>query len=242
MESTWIGSPNFSRGRKRVTHITLHVMGGYLAGTDVTFLDPKVRASATYGIGSDGSIHQYVRESDTAWADSNSFSNSTGISIEHEGGIPKAQFTDACAEASAQLCADISRRYNLGLLVHDGTHGNVYLHREIPGTDHPDCPDRAPNGINVEQIITRANQILQGEDELSAKDIYDTRDQDGRNLFDHAHQILDDLPIQTRNALIETRGNDGRNVLDGVIQARNQIQTLQESVDQLTELVKQLQK
>ena len=161
MESTWIGTPNFTAGRRgKITHITLHVMGGFLAGTDSTFLNSRNRVSATYGIGSDGTIHQYVKESDTAWADGNIQSNATGISIEHEGGYPSARFTDACAEASAQLCADIAKRYDFGKLVHDGTKGNVWLHREIPGSTHPSCPDLAVNGINVNQIINRANQIL----------------------------------------------------------------------------------
>ena len=161
MGSIWIGSPNFNVGRSgKVTHITLHVMGGFLAGTDSTFRNSRNRVSATYGIGSDGTIHQYVRESDTAWADGNFSSNSTGISIEHEGGYPTAKFTDACAEASAQLCADIAKRYGLGKLVHNGIKGNIWLHREIPGSTHKMCPDLAINGINVNKIIDRANQIL----------------------------------------------------------------------------------
>ncbi len=161
MESTWIGSPNFMPGRSgTINHITLHVMGGFLAGTDSTFKNPQNQVSATYGIGSDGTIHQYVKESDTAWADGNARSNATGISIEHEGGYPTARFTDACAEASAQLCADIAKRYGFGRLVHDGTKGNVWLHREIPGSTHPSCPDIAVNGIDVDKIITRANQLL----------------------------------------------------------------------------------
>lgn len=170
MGSTWIGSPNFTSGRKgKITHITLHVMGGFLAGTDSTFLNSRNRVSATYGIGSDGIVHQYVKESDTAWADGNMQSNATGISIEHEGGYPSARFTDACAETSAQLCADIAKRYGFGRLIHNGTKGNVWLHREIPGSTHALCPDKAVNGVDVDKIITRANQIL-GENTMTEYD------------------------------------------------------------------------
>lgn len=184
MGSTWIGSPNFTAGRKgKITHITLHIMGGFLAGTDSTFLNSKNRVSATYGIGSDGTIHQYVKESDTAWADGNIQSNATGISIEHEGGYPSARFTEACAEASAQLCADIAKRYGFGRLVHDGTKGNVWLHREIPGSTHALCPDKAVNGIDVDKIINKANQILGGnamaEYDDFAADWYRDRAQEG---------------------------------------------------------------
>lgn len=166
MTAIWVGSPNYTPGRagQRIDHITLHIMAGYLAGTDAQFQitsPPEARASATYGIGRDGTIHQYVRETDTAWADADTLANQTGISIEHEGGLPQQQpVSDAEIEASAQLCADISRRYGLGKLWHDGLRGNIYLHREIPGTTHTTCPDLAPNGLPYQRVIDRANQIL----------------------------------------------------------------------------------
>ena len=56
VNSTWIGSPNHYAGRNgyEVTHITLHIMVGRLAGTDATFQNPVRQASSTYGIGSTG--------------------------------------------------------------------------------------------------------------------------------------------------------------------------------------------
>lgn len=173
MEIKWIGSPNHYSGRNgyQVTHITLHIMAGFLAGTDATFLNTSSQASAHYGIGSSGTIHQYVNERDGSWSDANYESNNTTISIEHEGGIASAQCTDACVEASAQLCADIARRYGWPRLWHDGTKGNVWLHREIHGTDHATCPDLAPNGLPCQKIIDRANELLEGEDMPTAKEI-----------------------------------------------------------------------
>lgn len=166
MEIKWIGSPNHYTGRNgyQVTHITLHIMAGFLAGTDATFLNTSSQASAHYGIGSSGETHQYVNERDGSWSDANYESNNTTISIEHEGGIASAPCTDACMEASAQLCADIARRYGWPRLWHDGTKGNVWLHREIHGTDHATCPDLAPNGLDANYIIKRANEILGGND------------------------------------------------------------------------------
>lgn len=173
MEIKWIGSPNHYSGRNgyQVTHITLHIMAGFLAGTDATFLNTSSQASAHYGIGSSGTIHQYVNERDGSWSDANYESNNTTISIEHEGGIASAPCTDACIEASARLCADIARRYGWTRLWHDGTKGNVWLHREIPGTDHATCPDLAPNGLPCQKIIDRANELLEGEDMPTAKEI-----------------------------------------------------------------------
>ena len=84
-----VPSPNHYNGRNghRVTHITLHIMVGRLAGTDATFRNPVRQASSTYGIGSTGLIHQYVRETDAPWTDSNYASNCQTISIEHEDSL-----------------------------------------------------------------------------------------------------------------------------------------------------------
>lgn len=164
MNAIWVGTPNYTSGRggQRIDHITLHIMAGYLAGTDSTFQDQARKTSATYGIGGNGAIHQYVRETDTPWSDGDWLSNATGISIEHEGGLPQAQCTRACMDASAELCADIARRHGWKKLVHDGLNGNIYLHREIPGTDHTTCPDLAPNGLDWRYVIDKANQIIAG--------------------------------------------------------------------------------
>lgn len=164
VNATWIGTPNYTPGRggQKIDHITLHIMAGFLAGTDSTFQDPNRKTSATYGIGGNGAIHQYVRETDTPWSDGDWLSNATGISIEHEGGLPQAQCTRACMDASAELCADIARRHGWQRLWHDGLNGNIYLHREIPGTDHTTCPDLAPNGLDWRYVIDRANRILAG--------------------------------------------------------------------------------
>ena len=169
----WIGSPNHYNGRNgfTVTHITLHIMVGHLAGTDSVFNHPS-GASAHYGIGADGTIHQYVNENDGSWSDANYASNNSTISIEHEGGMNGVPCTRACMDASARLCADIARRHGWTHLQHDGLNGNIWLHREIPGTDHAGCPDRAPNSLDVNYVINKANQLLQGEDDMSAEDVW----------------------------------------------------------------------
>ena len=169
----WIGSPNHYNGRNgyAVTHITLHIMVGHLAGTDSVFLNPGSQASAHYGIGADGTIHQYVSENDGSYSDANFASNNSTISIEHEGGMAGVPCTQACVDASARLCADIARRHGWTHLKHDGLNGNIWLHREIPGTDHYGCPDRCINALPVDRIINRANELLRGDD-MSAEDVW----------------------------------------------------------------------
>lgn len=210
---TWIGTPNYTPGRggNHVDHITLHIMAGYLAGTDATFQDASRGTSATYGIGADGTIHQYVRETDTPWSDSDWLSNQTGISIEHEGGLPQAKCTRACMDASARLCADIARRHGWKRLWHDGVKGNVYLHREIPGSTHTTCPDLAPNGLDVDYVIHKANQILSGHQEeemVTDNDINKTvhavweyrwaGDKNKSNMYNRIVGILADLQTLLR--------------------------------------------
>lgn len=168
----WIGSPNHYNGRNgyAVTHITLHIMVGHLAGTDSVFLNANSQASAHYGIGADGTVHQYVSENDGSYSDANFTSNNSTISIEHEGGMNGIPCTQACMNASARLCADIARRYGWTHLWHDGLNGNIWLHREVPGTDHYSCPDIAPNGLDVNYVINKANELLKGDDEMALTD------------------------------------------------------------------------
>lgn len=169
---TWIGSPNHYNGRNghTITHITLHIMVGHLTGTDSVFQHPG-GASAHYGIGADGTIHQYVSENNGSWSDANYTSNNSTISIEHEGGMNGIPCTQTCMDTSAKLCADIARRQGWTHLWHDGLNGNIWLHREIPGTDHAGCPDRSPNSLDVNYVINKANQILEG-DNMSAEDVW----------------------------------------------------------------------
>lgn len=169
----WIGSPNHYNGRNgyAVTHITLHIMVGHLEGTDSVFLNPGSQASAHYGIGANGTVHQYVSEDDGSYSDANFASNNSTISIEHEGGMAGVPCTQACMDASARLCADIARRHGWTHLWHDGLNGNIWLHREVPGTDHYGCPDRCVNALPVDRIINRANELLRGDD-MSAEDVW----------------------------------------------------------------------
>lgn len=169
----WVGSPNHYDGRNgyAISHITLHIMVGTLAGTDSVF-QRAGGASAHYGIGGGGEIHQYVSESDGSRSDANYASNNSTVSIEHEGGMAGVPCTRACMDASARLCAEIARRQGWGRLWHDGRNGNVWLHREIPGTDHYGCPDKAVNGLDVNYVINKANEILGGNDMTSAADVW----------------------------------------------------------------------
>lgn len=228
---TWVGSPNHYNGRNghTISHITLHIMVGTLAGTDSVFQRTGY-ASAHYGIGGNGEIHQYVSESDGSWSDANYASNNSTVSIEHEGGMAGVPCTRACMDTSARLCADIARRQSWDHLWYDGLNGNVWLHREIPGTDHAGCPDLAPNGLDVNYVINKANEILQGGDTMTTAQItealYTAKGNDGRNIFDSVIQTRNELKDRATEALYTAKGLDGRNIFDSVIQTRYDIAAL----------------
>lgn len=228
---TWVGSPNHYNGRNghTISHITLHIMVGALAGTDSVFQRTGY-ASAHYGIGGNGEIHQYVSESDGSWSDANYASNNSTVSIEHEGGMAGVPCTRACMDASARLCADIARRQSWDHLWYDGLNGNVWLHREIPGTDHAGCPDLAPNGLDVNYVINKANEILQEGDTMTTAQItealYTAKGNDGRNIFDSVIQTRNELKDRATEALYTAKGLDGRNIFDSVIQTRYDIAAL----------------
>lgn len=228
----WIGSPNHYNGRNgyHVDHITLHIMVGRLTGTDSVFQSSGSAASAHYGIDGNGTIHQYVDESNGSWSDANYTSNNSTISIEHEGGMAGIPCTQACMEASAALCADIARRYGWDHLWHDRLNGNIWLHREVPGTDHAGCPDLAPNGLDVNYVINKANEILQEGGNMTTAQVtealYTAKGNDGRNIFDSVIQTRNELKDRATEALYTAKGLDGRNIFDSVIQTRYDIAEL----------------
>ena len=244
---TWVGSPNHYNGRNghTISHITLHIMVGTLAGTDSVFQRTGY-ASAHYGIGGNGEIHQYVNESDGSWSDANYASNNSTVSIEHEGGMAGVPCTRACMDASARLCADIARRQNWDHLWYDGLNGNVWLHREIPGTDHAGCPDLAPNGLDVNYVINKANEILQeGENMTTAQvteALYTAKGNDGRNIFDSVIQTRNELKDRATEALYTAKGLDGRNIFDSVIQTRYDIAALKTTLTAQTAAIEALSK
>lgn len=153
IDRQWVGCApgNFLPGRpRRLTPvaIVIHVMDGTLKGTDAWFNDPSAKVSAHYGVGVDGSIHQYVNEDDTAFhagivvnptaklvlASPNVNPNFYTIGIEHEGHAEDA-WTPQQSAASAALVADIAARRSIGLDVdHVFAHHEVRASKTCPGS------------------------------------------------------------------------------------------------------------
>lgn len=157
-----VPSPHHKPRPGGITHISMHWMAGRIAGADAHFrANPQGRiaapngSSAHYGIAGT-TIHQYVPESRRAGSDGNSASNDTTISIEHEGGwVQNGAYVKPSPqthETSAQLCADIARRYGWKSL---RVGGNVFPHNHYVNT-------MCPGTLDIHSIVNRANQILSG--------------------------------------------------------------------------------
>lgn len=150
----WIGSPNFVAGRSgfRPVAIVDHIMEGTLAGSDSWFRNPAAQVSAHFGIGRDGTIHQYVRGEDTAWANGRLNQPDTAIdwiadavrrginpnvltvSIEHEGksgdAVPERQY-----QASLALHRYLLDEYAIAADAH-----HIIGHNRIDAVDRARCP------------------------------------------------------------------------------------------------------
>ena len=154
---------NFHAGRegRRPEAIVIHVMDGSLAGTGAWFNNPGARVSAHYGIGKDGQVHQYVRESDAAFhvgtvdrpiwpgirleqgkvVNPNLYT----IGIEHEGrGASLALWPGKMRAASLALAADIVRRWSIPI---DDLH--IIPHCAIRRSK-PDCPGK---GLDLDAYV-----------------------------------------------------------------------------------------
>ena len=147
-----VPSPNFSSGRKgyHPEAIVIHIMEGTLPGTDSWFRNPQSSVSAHYGVGAGGEVHQYVQETDTAWhagrvhaptwtaikpSGTGSYVNPNyyTIGIEHEGN-EQSEWNDAMYNATGELIADISKRWNISLdRSHIIGHHEIYSIKTCPG-------------------------------------------------------------------------------------------------------------
>jgi hypothetical protein len=95
---------NGSWGSGAMTGVIMHTMVGSQAGTISWFNNPQAQASAQFGVGFDGAIHQFgpIGQGWIAWHAG--AANATWYGIEHEdGGDPSRPLTDAQLTASAQL-------------------------------------------------------------------------------------------------------------------------------------------
>lgn len=142
-----VPSPNYSTGRgaNQIEFIVCHWIVGDVAAADAVFTKSTSKTSAHYAVGN-GVIHQYVAEKNTAWHAGNFQVNQKSIGIEHRG-APTMPITDATYNTSADLIADICKRY--------GKRFPLRAHREFVATACPGTLDL--NRLN-QLVDARLNQ------------------------------------------------------------------------------------
>ncbi len=156
----WVTTDHEWQGRKnnKVVAIVDHIAQGGEAGIDATFTDHTTQdpVSAHFAVDVDGSVHQYVLITDTAWANGvvepgntipKQFTpgvnpNYQTISIEHAG-FSGTSLTPAQYQASLALHIWIIEQLNsLGVeFPIDGEH--VIGHNRISPKSRPNCPGPA---------------------------------------------------------------------------------------------------
>jgi hypothetical protein len=159
MNISWIGSPNYTKGRQgaSIDKIVCHWMAGTLSSTDSVFQNTTRQTSAHYGVGQDGQVHQYVKESDTAWHAGNWDANITSVGIEHEGG-PGIPITDSVYQTSGELIASIWQRVG----------------RQLPLRKHSNFKiTQCPGTLDLNRLTDIATRIYKGEEQVADQIILD---------------------------------------------------------------------
>jgi hypothetical protein len=137
----------------------IHTTVSTRASADARFRSPTGGASPTYMIDVDGTIYQYVRETDAPWTNGTMVgqgSNLDSITVENvDNGKYNSPRDPRQLEALAQLLADVHRRRAIPL-VHRGKGGGVLGHRECEGANTA-CPDSLLQAFPA--ILARANAI-----------------------------------------------------------------------------------
>lgn len=150
-----ISSSNWSRLSYQKKGIILHWIVGELSAADATFKNPSRNASAHYGIGSNGEIHQYVEDKWSAWHAGVWHYNKHYIGIEHAGGQMvgknRKKPTKEAHEASAKLVAWLCHEYKIPC-----NRKNIFGHRAVKST-------QCPGTLDMDWIVNRANQIMKGD-------------------------------------------------------------------------------
>ena len=145
MTFPFLPAVHFTKGREaKIDTIVLHWMAGTLASTDATFTGGAREASAHYGI-EDAKVHQYVKDTDTAWHSGDRPTNHRSIGIEHSA-APGRPATTATIASSVALCVALCRKYGI-------SPDRIYPHKKFYNTA---CPGTLP----VADIVARVRAQL----------------------------------------------------------------------------------
>jgi len=133
-------SPNSTNPRKsKIKKIVIHHMAGNLSVETCgnVFANPSRKASANYGVGTDGRVGLYVEECNRAWTSGNATVDNEGVTIEVANDTTGGNWhvSDKALEKTIELCVDICKRNGIEKLEFTGNkNGNLVAHRYYQAT------------------------------------------------------------------------------------------------------------
>lgn len=136
-------SPNRTSPRKdTIKKITIHHMAGNLSVESCgnVFAPASRKASANYGIGTDGRVGMYVEEKDRAWTSSNRDNDNQAVTIEvaNNSVAPNWTVSDVAYSKLIDLCVDICQRNGIKELIWTGDKtGTLTCHYMFSNTACP---------------------------------------------------------------------------------------------------------
>lgn len=152
----------------KIDKITIHHMAGNASIEACGNVFQKKRASANYGIGSDGRVAMYVEECDRSWASSNAANDHRAVTIEVANSKSGGDWpvSDKAMESLIALCVDICRRNGIERLNFTGDKtGNLTMHKYFAATA---CPGPYLES-RFRYIAEEVNKRLAGETAPEAK-------------------------------------------------------------------------
>jgi len=136
-------SPNCSKPRNHsIDKITIHHMAGNLTVEQCggVFAPSSRKASANYGIGTDGRVGLYVDEANRSWCSSNSANDNRAVTIEVANDEAGGDWhvSDTALAKLIDLCVDICQRNGIVRINYTGDKsGNLTMHKWFAATACP---------------------------------------------------------------------------------------------------------
>ena len=133
-------SPHSNKRLKPIQKITIHHMAGNLSVETCGSVFQNRKASANYGIGSDGRVGMYVEEHNRAWTSSNAENDHQAVTVEVANDQIGGDWhvSDKALSKLIDLCVDICKRNNIKRLNFTGdSTGNLTMHKGFAATDCP---------------------------------------------------------------------------------------------------------
>ena len=167
-------SPNCSKPRNHVIDkLTIHHMAGNLTVEQCgsVFAPASRKASANYGIGTDGRVGLYVDEANRSWCSSNSANDNRAVTIEvandEVGG--NWHVSDTALAKLIDLCVDICQRNGIVRINYTGDKsGNLTMHKWFAATACPGPYLESKFPFIAEQINARLGNTQQPATETSS--------------------------------------------------------------------------